>query len=438
MCVKVVRKELMPCVFLTCVETDKFKTGCLSISLITQLCRENAAKNALIPFVLRRGTSAHPDMESLSAALDELYGARIEPVVRKKGEIQSVGFYADFADDKFVPAGANILENVSALMGEMLLRPNTRGGLLLPRYVDSERDKLLEKILSRINDKRSYSISRLFEVMCPAEDYAVYSLGTEDEAEAIGYQKLTKYYRSLISCCPIEIFYCGSAGARRVEKAVADALETLPRGEIDTELGTDIRMNTMEQDTRYFTEELDVTQGKLAVGFRLGECMDDPDPAAIAVFNAVYGGSVNSKLFMNVREKLSLCYFASSMTDTHKGIMAVSSGIEFDKYDAALSEIFAQLEAVKQGDVTDSELTAARKSVSTDLRMVLDSPASLESFWLSQNLLGLDYGPEELASLCEEVTLEEVTAVARSVVCDAVYFLRGLTGEEDNLENTQL
>lgn len=433
---KAVRKEIMPCVFLTCLKTDKFKTGCLSINLLTQLSRENAAKNALIPYVLRRGTNVHPDMESISACLDGLYGAVIEPVVRKKGEIQAIGFYADFADDRFVPDGGDILENTVSLLGEILLQPNTRGGLFLPQYVDSERENLLEKIRGRINDKRSYSVTRLVELMCPAEDYAVPALGGEDEAESITYQKLTKHYRALLASSPVEIFYCGSASAQRVEKALVRALVTLPRGEIDEELGTDIRMNTMEEDVRYFTEELDVTQGKLAVGFRLGECMDEPDMAAISVFNAVYGGSVTSKLFMNVREKLSLCYFASSTADKHKGVMLVSSGIEFDKYGEALAEILAQLDAVRRGEVTDDELTAAKRSIASDLRAVSDSGLALESFWLSQNLLGLDFTPEDMADMCEEVTAEEVTAIANSVECDAVYFLRGKTEKEaETVEN---
>ncbi|MGI5935740.1 MAG: EF-P 5-aminopentanol modification-associated protein YfmF [Oscillospiraceae bacterium] len=424
-----VRKEIMPFVELTCLRTDKFKTGCLSINLLTRLCRENASKNALIPHVLRRGSTGHPDMESISAALDELYGARIEPVVRKKGEVQAVGFFADFADDAFVPGGERVLEKVAALMGELLLSPNTRGGLFLPAYVDSEREKLLERLRARINDKRSYAVQRLFELMCFGEDYATDRMGTEEEAESINYQKLTRHYKQLLQSAPIEVFYCGSADPLRVERAVKSALVTLLRGEPDDDIGTDIRINTVEENPRYFTEELSVTQGKLAVGFRLGECMYNPNMAAIRVFNAVYGGSVTSKLFMNVRERLSLCYYASSAIDRHKGLMVVSSGIEFDKYDAALSEIFAQLDAVKRGDITDEELVAARKAVATELRSAMDTPGALEDFWLSQNIDGLDYGPEELAALAEIVTRDEVVEVAKGVECDAVYFLRGLSEE---------
>ena len=190
-------------------------------------------------------------------------------------------------------------------------------------------------------------------------------------------------------------------------------------------MGTDIRMNSLEERIRYFEEELQVTQGKLAIGFRLGDCMEDPNAAAIKVFNAIFGGSASSKLFLNVREKLSLCYFASSWVDLHKGILGVSSGIEFDKYDAAISEIFSQLEAVKRGDITDAELSAAKSSVASDYRTIEDTPYQLEDFYLNQALIGPDCSPSELAALAEEITVKEVVEIAKGVECDSVYFLRG-------------
>ena len=425
------RREILPGVELTCLRTDKFKTGLLSVNLLTRLSRETAAKNALIPSVLRRGTTASPDMDALAARLDSLYGARLEPLARKKGEIQCVGFWADFVDDAWLPAGESLLEQVAALMGEVLLQPNTRGGLLLPGYVDSEKEKLLEDIRSRVNDKISYSRCRMTELMCDGEDYAVDVLGTEAEAESIGYVALTRHYRALLATSPVEVFYCGTADPDRVERAVRDALATLPRGELDMDLGTDIRMNTVEAQPRSFIEDMDVTQGKLAIGYRLGKAMEDPDMAALRVMNAVFGGGVSSKLFMNVREKLSLCYFASSAVDLMKGIMAVISGIEVKDYDRALAEIGRQLQAVKDGDITDEELHAAKVGLVNDLLSAADSAGALESFWLGQNLLGLEYGPEELAALVEDVTAADVVKAAAGIECDLVYFLRGTEEDED-------
>lgn len=428
------RTELMPGVFLSHLRSDKFKTACMSVTLLTQLRRETAAMNAVIPFVLRRGTTRYGDMEQLSRRMDELYGAAVEPVVRRIGEIQCIGFYGSFPEPDYLPGGEALLGDTCALMAQLLLDPVTRGGLLLPQYVDSEREKLLDIIRSRMNDKRSYAITRCIEEMCCYEDFAVSRFGSESEAENIHYKKLTRHYRELIQTCPVEIFYCGKTDFKAVSAAMREAFSTMPRGEIDYDIGTDLRMNAVEDHVRFVEEEMDVTQGKLVLGFRLGECMEEPDIPALYVFNAVYGSGATSKLFMNVREKLSLCYYASSAVYLHKGIMLVSSGIEFDKLDAARDEILAQLDSVRRGEITDDELRSAKKSVASDLRAVQDSIGELEGFYLSQALDGLDYGPAELAALAEDVTKEDVQAIAKSIECDLIYFLKG-SGEEDGSDD---
>lgn len=419
------REEILPGVELTCLRSDKFKTACLSLSLLTQLKRETASMNALIPLVLRRGTTQYPDMEALSRKLDELYGTAIEPVVRRIGEIQCIGFYASIPETDFLPGRQDVLCDTAELMGQLLLSPVTRGGLLLPDYVESEREKMAELIRSRVNDKRGYAMLRCMEEMCCYEDYAVSRFGSEADCESIHYQKLTRHYRSILQTSPVEIFYCGRADSRRVARVFRDALSMLPRGEIDYDIGTDVRMNAVEAQPRYVEEEMNISQGKLVIGFRLGDVMEEPDIAAIYVFNSVFGSGSTSKLFVNVREKLQLCYYAGSSVDIHKGIMLVSSGIEFDKFDAAKAEILSQLDEMKNGNITDDELNAAKSGIASALRSGMDSQGELEGFFLSQTLAGLDYGPMELAQLVEEVTKDSVVSVAKSVECDLVYFLKG-------------
>lgn len=424
------REEILPGVWLTALRTDKFRTDTLSVTLLTQLSRENAAMNAVIPSVLRRGTARCPDMDALAAELDGLYGAAAVPVVRRLGEIQALGFLASFAAGDCVPGGEDLLSPACALTGDLLLSPVTRGGLLLPDYVQSEKQKLAERLRARVNDKGSYAMLRLIENMCSCEAYSAGAMGDAESAEAVHYQKLTRRYHELLASSPAEVFYCGGAPAARVRDAVRRALAVLPRGELDPDIGTDVRMNAVEAEPRIFTEALDVTQGKLSMGWRLGACMEDPNEAAIRVFNAVFGGSLTSKLFVNVREKLSLCYYASSAVDLQKGLLVAQSGIDFDKYDAVRDEILAQLEAVKRGEVSAAELDAARLSAASDLHALTDSPTGLESWWLVRNTAGDECTPEEMAALCEGVSADDVTAVARSTELDAIYFLRG-TGEAD-------
>ncbi|MBR0040807.1 MAG: insulinase family protein [Oscillospiraceae bacterium] len=430
------REEIMSGVHLTHVRSDKFKSACLSVTLLTQLRRETAAMNALLPQVLRRGTARWGDMEAVSRRLDELYGTAIEPVVRRIGEIQCVGFFASIPEEEFLPAGAETLRGACEMLGQLLLAPNTRGGLLLPQYVDSERDKLLEAIRARLNDKLRWSISRCVEEMCCGEDYAVDRLGDEESAETIRYQKLTRQYRALIQQSPIEVFYCGRADAKRVAELLRDAFATLPRGEIDYDIGTDVRLNALEAEPRRVDEQMNVAQTKLVIGWRLGKAMEDPDPAALRVFASLFGGSTASKLFVNVREKLSLCYFASAALDAHKGVLLAYAGTEADRAEEAKDEILAQLAAVANGEITPEELRSAKADVKSALRSVLDSQGDLEGFTLSAAVDGADYTPEDLGELIDTVTVEQLAAIAAGCECDMIYTLSpdGSDGEDDGEE----
>ena len=424
-----IRTEILPGVWLTALRTEKFKTAWLSVNLLTQLRRETAACTAALPYVLRRGCARLPDLEAIAAELDGLYGAHITPVVHKLGEIQAVGFEADFADDGAL--GEEIFPRLAADVADLLLHPNTRGGLLRPDIVDSERTQLIARIRAAVNNKRSYARERLYTHMCCCEDFAVPRLGEETDAERIHY-KLTMRYHDLLSTSPVEIFYCGSIDGRRVARILTDVLATMPRGALDEDIGTDIRMNALEEQPRYVTETLPVAQVQLAVGYRLGACMEEPDIPALFVFNALYGGCVTSKLFLNVREKLSLCYYVGSRLSTHKGLLTVTSGIDVKNYERALAEITAQLDAVRTGDFTDGELQAAIRSVASDLRATADAPDALAWYWLNRTVQGLDIDPAEMAALVEEVTRTDVTDIAAGIVCDCVYLLKGTEGPADD------
>ena len=426
---KAVIKTIMPGVELIYVHTDKFKTGHLSVNLLLQLDKANAAKNALIMHVLRRGCKRLPDLKSISDELDRLYGATIDPVVRTIGEIHCIGFSANFADDRYLPDNEGILEKVVGLTAELLLDPATRGGLLRADYVRSERDNLCDAIRSEMSDKRTYSFMRLKEIMFSGEAYATDRNGSLRSAEKIAQIALTKHYKSILASAPIKIFYCGGADEERITQALLNAFSTLPRGEIDHSAGTEVKVDCGEP--RCVTESMDVTQGKLTMGFRLGSTMYAPDYASIAVFNSVFGGGVTSKLFMNVRERMSLCYYASSATDRFKGVMFVMSGVEFDKYETARDEILAQLNACANGDISENELSSARSYLINSVRAMEDSIASLDTYYLAHSIDGLTYSPSEYALLIGEITRDDVVKVAKSVKLDCVYFL---CGEEKEAE----
>jgi len=423
---KIQKFELSPRLTLTVATTDKFKTGLMSVNAITQLSEADASKNALLPKVLRRGTSTLPDMRRISEVLDDLYGAAISPVVRKIGELQCIGFYSAFVDDDYVPGDEKIVERVSALLGEMLLMPATSGGRLISDYVESEKRNRIDEIRAEINDKRAYAREALVRGMCADEAYGVSRLGTEKTMEAITAQSLTAHYKTLIDTAKLEVLYIGAAEPVRVRDAVASAFAALPKTKPTAIPGTEVRIAPASGEVREFSEKLDVVQGKLSLGFRMGEVMHKPDYAAMAVFNAAFGGSLTSKLFLNVREKLSLCYYASSAIDRTKGIMTVSSGVEFANLERARAEILKNLDAIRDGDISDWELLSAQRAVSSGLLALLDDPHGLEMSVFNQMMAGIPYTPDEFAALAETVSRESIVEIANSVKLDSVYCMYGL------------
>ena len=425
---QVMRRELFPGVWLRAVHTNKFKSAYLSITLLVPLERETAGANALIPAVLRRGTAVHPDMESLSAALDELYGGAIEPMVRKKGESQCVGFVASFLDDAYTLGGEQVLESAAQLLGELLLDPYTQDGAFCPDYTAGEKANLLDRIRGQINDKRTYAVHRLTQIMCDQEAFGVDKLGDEAHVQAITPASLWERYQELLKTAAVEVYYCGSAQPERVEAALRSALVRLPVNGERIMPDCDVRLSAGTQP-RVTEEAMDVTQGKLAMGFRTGglTCWEEEYPALV-MCNAIFGGTTLSKLFMNVREKLSLCYYASSTLEKMKGLVLVSSGIEFDKYAQARDEILAQLDNIRQGKVEEWELEGARRTLIGGHLSTLDDQGRQEEFWLGQAAAGLDTTLEELAAAFETVTLEQVAAAARKLELDTIYFLKGKEG----------
>ncbi len=417
------RQMLMENVYLTYIPSEKFKTSFFSAQMAVPLRAETAGLNALMVNVLSRGTARCPDMAAIGRELDMLYGARLEPTVRKKGENQLFGFVASCVDDRFLPAGERLLEPVTDLLGDMYCRPAAGGGRLREDYADSERENLADLIRSDLNDKRSYAARRLMEEMCAGEPYGVRRMGRAEDVERISLRALDEHYRTILPQGRLELFYCGSAARERVAGAFARAFEGLPR-EGRLEPAETTRRPAPEQ-VRLTVEEMDVTQGKLCLGLRT----DSADMAATMLMNAMFGGASTSKLFMNVREKLSLCYYAGSAYHRQKGIITVSSGIEFANYDRALAEIYAQLEALRDGDWEEWELQGARSSLCSGLRSMEDSAASLEDFVMGQAAAG---GEETIPGLLEavrQVTPERIRAAAGAVRPDTVYFLRGREGQ---------
>ena len=407
---------------LTYLQTKKFKTGVLGVQLITPLSGRSAAFGALLPAVLHRGTYKHPDMKSLSCELDRLYGASVACTVRKKGENQCIGFVSSFIDDSYTLGGEPMLEPMAELLSELLLEPLTKNGRFLSAYVESEKVNQIDAIESIINDKRDYADMRLLQEMCAGERYGIDKLGTVADVKKITNQTLYQFYMELLATSQVEFFYCGSAALDRVTTAIRSAFAALPRGAVVPPVAAEIVPAPTE--VRVLREAMDVTQGKLSMGFRTA-CTDTP---AMLLCNVIFGGYSNSKLFLNVREKLSLCYFASSAYHRSKGIITVSSGIEFKNYEIARDEILAQLEAIRRGEFEPWEIEGAKSCLISSLESREDSAGRMEEYFIGQAATGLFEDTEVLIAQLREVSAERISAAAQAVTLDTIYFL---TGKED-------
>lgn len=420
-------KRLADGVELAVTQTDKFKTGLLAATLTIPLEEDTATAGALIPEVLYRGTSRHPDMEKLSAAADTLYGASLSVGVRQRGESQCVSVLCGFIDDRYALDGSAVLEPAAALMGEVLLDPVLENGRFRRDYVESEGANLADRIQARVNDKRSWAIFRLIQEMCAGEAYAVDKLGDADQAKAMTAEQLWAAYQSLLSGAKVTFYYGGAARPERVEDAVRQAFAPVLTGRtapVHCQVEAEPR-----GAVRTVTDSMDVTQGKLAMGFRTGGVtMGGDSYPALLVCNALFGGSANSKLFLNVREKMSLCYYASSMIDKIKGLMVVSSGVEFAQFDRAQEAVLTQLDAVRRGDFTRDELTAAARTVANSLRGRSDSQAQMEDDQLTRLLFHAALEGEDLIQAVESVTADQVVETAQKLKLDTVYRLTGKEG----------
>ncbi len=413
---------IAPGVTLRALQTDKFKTGCFSVNFLRAHSREDAPLDALLTSVLLRGTEKYPDMQRISMRLDELYGASFGTLVRRKGEVKLFGFYADFIEDDFLPEGEHVFADMVDFLEQTLYHPYTEDGCFCARYVENEKQNLIHAIEASINDKRTYATGQMLRQMCQGEPYGVPRLGYAEDVADITPEQLWAHYERTLKNCRIEIFY---AGRKSLEEAAALFGKVFSsREEADWEQAGTI-VKTEVEAVRECSECMDVTQGKLVLGLRCGITADDSDYAALNLLNAVYGAGMTSKLFMNVREKRPLCYYATSTFVKYKGVMLISSGIAFENYEIAKDAILEELEACKRGEISEQEIEAARIQVLSSLRAAMDAPARLDDFYVGQAVLPSRDIPELMREI-EALTVADLARAAQRLRLDTVYFLKGV------------
>jgi predicted Zn-dependent peptidase len=406
--------------------TDRFKTYAISVYIGQPLREEQVTSVALTPFVLRRGTESYPETKQFREKLDDLYGAGFGYDVYKRGDYQIVQFRMDIINDQFVSESGSLLKQSLAFLGEAMTRPALEDGIFRNKYVEAEKNTLQKKIEAIINDKMRYAAERCIEEMCKNEPYRLHPMGSIASLQAITSASLYEHYQQWLRSAPIDIYVVGNTSLDEVKTIVESAFQ-LDRSEA-TFYKTKANNPPVEQ-VNSVVEQLDVNQGKLNMGLRAYVTYaDDAYPAAL-MYNGILGGYPHSKLFLNVREKASLAYYAASRLDGHKGIMTIFSGIEFDNYEKAVQIIKQQLQAMQDGEISEMEIGQTRAMISNHLREIQDSAFEMISFDFNSILSGRERTVPQLLETVEAVDRAAIQQVAEQVKLDTIYFLRDKKGE---------
>ncbi|MFD0711335.1 EF-P 5-aminopentanol modification-associated protein YfmF [Paenibacillus sp. GCM10027626] len=407
--------------------TKRFKTFSISLYAGLPLSESTVTSVALIPFVLRRGTAATPETIAFRERLDELYGAGFGFDVYKRGDSQIVQFRMDVINDRFVSSDKPLLAESLQLLGEVVTKPAmTEGGHFRPKYVEAEKVTLQKRLEAIINDKIRYAAERCLEEMCHDEPYRLHALGQRADIPAITPESLTAVYRDWLAEAAFDLYVVGDTTLDEVERLVAEAFAVGEGKAASYKAPADA---APVKEVRTIVESMDVSQGKLNMGLRINTLYADDDYPAALMYNGILGGYPHSKLFLNVREKASLAYYAASRLDGHKGICTIQSGIEIANFERATAIIQEQLESMRAGQYSELELNQTKAMIANHLRELQDSAGEMIAFDFNAVLSGKERTAEELLEQVQQVDAGQIAAIAQKTELDTIYFLRDGKGE---------
>lgn len=402
------------------IPTKKFKTTAFSIYIHRPLTREECTLNALLSMVIRRGCPMFPESKELSRHLDNLYGVSFSTTVRKKAERQIICANFQFINEKFLEEKSNILDGVLNLAKDAILGQTSFD----EEYLKQEKENLKLQILSIINDKRQYASKKCIEIMCQDEPYGISKSGYIEDLDSITSSSLYEHYKNTVLKSPVDIFINGDVDINYVTEKIKEIFESIEVTE-NIPAPSDVKKSVAE--VKNVTEQQQIVQGKLSIGFRTNVFATDDEYPALMMYNSILGCGIFSKLFNNVREKLSLCYYASSSIDHLKGIMTINSGIEVANFQKAYDEIFVQMDDIKNGNISDMEMSAAVLGTVNSINSISDNPFALDDYYLGKIIAGNLMGLDELADKIKGVTKEQIMNVAKKIELDTVFFLKGST-----------
>lgn len=403
---------------------SRYKTSRLSVTILLPLDAQTVAANAVLPYLLCRGNRTFPDFTLLNRKLDSLYGAVLSADADKYGDMQALTLSIETINDQYAVGGEKLAAESARLLADLLLSPMTEQGCFAAKDFEPEKANIIQLIMAEENDKRKYALNRCTSIMCKDERFGIFKYGDQESVAALDGAVLGKAWEKALQSARIEIL-CTGMGGDNAGKVFEDSLTGLKRSY--TALPNSEVIGSAAKVTEVIEEQA-VTQAKLVMGYRVKTALP-ADTAAQSLMTCLYGGSAVSRLFKNVREKLSLCYYCSARYNKYKGIMMIDSGILEEKREAAEAEIKKQLEIVADGGYEDDDVSAAKMYLENIYKGYNNSPAQMERFWMDQILSGTMVSPEEAAERLTAVGRAEIDRAARDCSLDTIYFLKGNGGQ---------
>lgn len=410
------REALSDGIVLTSVTDERFKTNYITINLITNLSSDTAAVNAVIPFILSKSNSKYNTITELNKKLTSLYGSNISGDIFKIGDSQGISLSASCIADKYTFNGERITDELTDLLLDCLFSPYVENEQFYEKNFLLCKQELIDDIDADINDKRTYAVIRAGKTIYGDEPASITSHGDKQNAEKITAKTAYQQYLNLLKTSKIEILFTGGGNAEEFKNKILDIFKKYPRLYNNNVLSN---KSKLKNEAVNVIENLDVIQSKMVMAFK-SEIDNAP---AVKLMNAVFGTTPFSKLFLNVREKLSLCYYCSSGYNEQKGVLIVDSGVEKENTEKAEKEIINQLKEMADGNFDESEIENSVLSIINNIRSVNDSPYALANWYLRQSYSGTNFTPEQEIERIRSVKKEDITKAAQSFVLDTVYVL---------------
>lgn len=419
-----IEKELKEGIKLHIIKTDKFKTNLISVFLTTKLNRENVTKNAFISTILRRGSKNMNSQEEISRTMEGMYGASFDCGLDKTGDNQILKFYIETVNDNFLPqnSGDMLKTSIEKLL-EIVFNPYIEDENFKEEYVNQEKNNIKQRIEGKIDNKARYALDRCIEEMYKNEPYGLYKFGYIEDLEKINGKNAYEYYKNLINNCKIDIFVSGMVD-EDIDKIIEsnENIKKLVDRKPEYAL-PDLKNKEIKDKENIITESMEVTQGKLLLGLDV-DIDNEELKYDTLIYNSILGGSANSKMFQNVREKANLAYVASSSYMRQKNNIFVNCGIEIGNYEKALKLIKKQIEDMKKGDFTEEEIENAKKGIIAAIKTIDDEQDTGITYYFGQEMSGTKVTPEEYISKVQNIDKQKVQDIANKVSINTVYFLR--------------